>query len=53
MRFDEDGALEKLTDATELLVYEFDIALETTFVGASQLNEENEIYNGSIQNMVR
>ena len=53
MIFDEDGALEKSMDVTDLIIDEFNIFLENTFVDASFLNGNNENQNRSIHNMVR
>ena len=53
IRVDEYGALEKSTDVTNLLVYEFKIYMETTGGGANWLNVNNEIHERSIHNMVR
>ena len=42
----------KATDATNLLVYEFIIAMETSGGDASWINGNNELHNRSIHNMV-
>ena len=52
MRFDKDGALEKLTDVTNLLVNEFKIAIETTDSDTSWLSGKNERQDIIIHNMV-
>ena len=53
MRFHEDGAVEKSSDVTNLLVDEFIIAMETSGQDASWLNINNERHNRSMNNMVR
>ena len=53
MRVDKSGALEKSTDVTDLPVYEFNIALETTGGDVSFLNRKDGIHNRIIHNIVR
>ena len=50
--FDEDGALSKSTDVTNLLVDDFSIYMETTGDGASWLNGNNERHNRIIHTIV-
>ena len=52
MRVYEYGVLENSTDVTNLLVYEFNISMETTGSDASCFNGKNERHNRSIHNMV-
>ena len=51
MRVDEDGALEKSTNVTNLLFNYFKISMETTCGDASWLNGNNERHNIIIHNM--
>ena len=51
MIFAEDGALEKSTDVTNLLVDDFRISMETTGADDSWINGNNERQNRSIYNM--
>ena len=53
MRVDKSGALEKSTDVTDIPVYEFNIALETTGGDVSFLNRKDGIHNRIIHNIVR
>ena len=53
MRVEEDGALGKSIDVTNLIVDDFNIAMENTGNEASLLTGKNEINNTSIYNMVR
>ena len=48
MRVDVDGALEKSTENTNLLVYEFNTSMENTGGDASWINGKNERHNRSI-----
>ena len=41
-RVDDDGVLENSTDATNLLVYEFSVTMETTGGDASRINEKKK-----------
>ena len=50
---DEDSALAKSTDVTNLLVEKFKISMENTGGNASWINGNNERHNRSIQNIVR
>ena len=52
IRFDEDGALEKSKNVTNLLIEEFKISMETTGGDESWINGNNERQNRSIHNMV-
>ena len=51
MIVDEYGSLTNSTDVTNLLVYDFNISMETTDGYASRINGKNEIHNRSIHNM--
>ena len=53
VRVYEDGALEKSTDVTNLLVDEFKTSMENTGGDASLPNIKNEKHNKIIHNMVR
>ena len=53
MRVDEDGALEKSTYITNILVDEFNIYMENTGWYASWLNGKHKIHTRSIHSMVR
>ena len=53
MRVDEDGALEKSTYVTNILVDEFNISMENTGGYASSLNGKNKIHTRIIHSMVR
>ena len=52
MRVDEDGALEKSADVTNLLVDDFIISMETSGGDEFWMNGNNERHNRSIHNMV-
>ena len=53
MIVDDNGALEKSADVTDLFFEKFSIATESTGVDASWINVNNERHNRSIHNMVR
>ena len=53
MIVDEDSAFENSTDVTHLLVYYFNISMESTVSDASGINGNNEQHNKRIYNMVR
>ena len=53
IRVYEDGALEKSTYVTNLLIEELKISMEITGGDASWLNDKNKRHNISIHNMVR
>ena len=53
LRVDEDGALEKSTDVTNLIVEGFKIYMESTGGDASWLNEKNDRDKKIIHNMLR
>ena len=53
IRVDEDSALEKSTDVTNLLVDELKIFMETTGGDAPWTNNRSERHNRSIHNIVR
>ena len=52
IRSDEDGALEKSKNVTNLLIEEFKMSMETTGGDESWINGNNERQNRSIHNMV-
>ena len=49
---DEDSALEKSTDITNLIIDEFEVSMETPGGDTSWINGNNERHNRSIHNMV-
>ena len=51
--FDEDGALEKPTEITDLLADEFNIDLGSAGVDTSWLNDKNESHNINIPVVIR